>query len=163
MPMYNDFVFKCEVERQPKSGPKRLYGVKPLWRLGSYDGPVTGICEYEGELHFFEMLGAPGSFIGKRAYAVYKLTPSERIREWVGHWVFVALAGDYENLNEYGIAPGRRWKIVKNRQWYWSLALDIHRAIRRWPRPNRRRYHYITQPALGYFTFRERDDENEET
>ena len=54
--------------------------VKILWEAGRYDGPLSGILEYNGDKCFFEMkrdYGGRLSFKVGRTYNIYKLTPEQ--------------------------------------------------------------------------------------
>jgi len=56
-------------------------GVVPLWDNGYYDGPLSGVVEYKGEKHYFDLLKEYDSEkLRKKVYRtfkLYKLTPKQ--------------------------------------------------------------------------------------
>jgi len=56
-------------------------GIIPLWHSGYYDGPLSGVVEYKGEKHYFDLLKEYNSRKLRRkiyrTFKLYLLTPKQ--------------------------------------------------------------------------------------
>lgn len=82
------------------SSLQQLKGVKMLWHNKYWDGPLDGICEYKGKLHYFSMLDEATE---RRRFVVYKLTEAEIAEQVKWHDLFIKFVGthcDYRKLRK---------------------------------------------------------------
>lgn len=89
--------------QHPPHVPEIKEGVVPLWHAGYWDGPLSGICRYQGEPHYFDNRRVyHGREMEKkvgRTFWLYKLTPEQwkPIEYWHSEWrLHVGTHCDYE-------------------------------------------------------------------
>lgn len=73
-------------------------GIRLLWHSDYYDGPLSGMCQWQGEQYWFEMADEEDDF-SVRYYHLIKLTPPQR--EWQECWhqqfqKYVGTVSDYD-------------------------------------------------------------------
>ena len=124
---------------QALAGLQELQGVVPKWIADYWDGPISGVAEYEGSLHWFHV----------RDYAIedeptpaecllYELSDPERALEGRRHDLFRKFVGTHTDLD----AAGRRGGVVQPRaRWPNFFDSDIGREG-----PD-----YRDHPVLGWF------------
>jgi hypothetical protein len=85
----------------PPNVPQIKEGIVPLWHGGYWDGPLNGICMYQGEPHFFEMKKEyHGKVLGRkigRTYWIYKITPEYWEFDKYWHGQFCLHVGNHTN------------------------------------------------------------------
>lgn len=77
--------------------------IMPLWSTDWWDGPLSGVAEYDGEKMYFSMKDEDDE-TGRRTFNLYRLTPEQMERELAWHALFKENVGDH---TEYG-PDGRR-------------------------------------------------------
>lgn len=119
--------------------------------LGSYDGPSTGLCDYEGEIQMFSRFfeGAPlddddGLAIQGRLYAIVALSPAEREKlldyqkAWEAHRGYYCTYNNGKRGESFkegvGVCPTLPYSHYEhgNRKvlaWYGEQALDFNAMI----------------------------------
>ncbi len=74
-------------------GLPELNGVRVIWFSDWYDGPVTGLAEYDGHEYWFVMVVNEGGEtwdFEPRVYILHRLTPDQLAQEWDAHRDFAA-------------------------------------------------------------------------
>lgn len=93
---------------------KRLDGIRLLWHLGYWDGPLTGIAIHEGREHFFEAEN-PDEPLSDRRFLLFPLSDEEIVEERYWHSLFQEHVGAHTDYGEDGrrtagaVRPRSEW------------------------------------------------------
>jgi len=97
--------------------------VKLLWHIGYWDGPLDGVCEYEGRRHAFRVLEDTRNYRWRIAI-VTELSPDQlaaleeqhaRFQQYVGtHTDYNYDAEGKRSVNHDGLKPESEWKKFYN-------------------------------------------------
>lgn len=87
-----------------------LQGVKLLYHSNYWDGPLSGVCEYQGKRYWFDCLNEDETTVdedgepcfARRRYGIYELTEEEWEEQDVWHRLFETYVGTHTNYNEQG-------------------------------------------------------------
>lgn len=75
-----------------------------LWHSGFYDGPLSGMCLYNDEKHWFR-LHEENEDTGDRTFEIIKPTPEQLKIEEDRHALFQAHVGIHTDYDENGKRP----------------------------------------------------------
>lgn len=125
---------------QVLAGYTQLLGVAPKWIMNYWDGPISGVAEFEGHLNWFHV----------RAYSIedeppphecllYELSDRERAAERRRHDLFRKYVGTHMDLD----AAGRRGGTVRPRT-RWGRFYDSDTG--------RERPDYLDHRVIGWFS-----------
>jgi hypothetical protein len=96
-------------------------GVRLLWSSDWHDGPVSGLCEYEGTEYWFEAARDEGAddYEHPRRFLLRELTQAENAREWERHRLFEATVGtqhcQHDGAPPPSVRPREEWGAFYDR------------------------------------------------
>ena len=122
--------------------------VRFLWHNNWWDGPLAGMCEYNGQRYWYHCHHENYKKGAKywRRYGVFKLTPEELAEEEKWHRLFVDKVGDHFDCDENG---HRKRGELKS----YSVHNEFYDEFNKWERP---RYEQKSDRAIGFFDIPER-------
>jgi hypothetical protein len=62
--------------------------VKWGWRLGYYDGPLSGYCYLNKKMYYYDMVDEK-DYSGDRMYALYELSNWQKVRAYICHYAWL--------------------------------------------------------------------------
>lgn len=117
--------------------------VKFLWHDNWWDGPLEGVCEYQGKRYWYHYHHENYKKTAKywRRYGVFKMTPEELAEEEKWNGLFVACVGNHFQCDENGRRNGEGVKP----QHLWNEFYD---AFKGYERPH---YEEKQDRVIGFF------------
>lgn len=129
-----------------------LEGARLVWRLSSYDGPMSGIATYQGQFYFGRCHQSPESR-KPRYFWLYSLNDEELAKEIKYQEFFRKHIGLHTDYDE----SGKRVTGPRNfQEWLWEVrrifrVFDTSDLNKKRVDLGINREEYLKRDAIGYF------------
>ncbi len=143
--------------------------LRMLWHNGYYDGPLSGMCKWDGKLYYFDVAydDEEESELDYRKYNLYELTQEELEEELRTHRLFETNVGYHSNYGdryrEYGDNDKPKWcPNFLYKQWRKARFWKFYK----WDSPRSKSHRFSTvdrQPVATFYECqfnRERGNQN---
>lgn len=114
-----------------------LKGVEWLYANDWWDGPISGVCEYEGKRYYAKYVSENRNRV--RRYKLLDMPEAEWVSEDARHTLFVACVGDH-----FCMSGNDRGSEIKP-QSMWKNFYDVY------PADSRDETDYESMPVVGWF------------
>lgn len=104
-----------------------------VFHSGYYDGPLSGLCRFNGELCEFELhaeeyIGDEDEFERVRMFDIKPLGGFKKCRRIFGKWLFEICVGRHCSYPNRSRGEFFYWKYPR---WFWEIVFNVY--YKRWP------------------------------